>query len=175
VTVRATRDGAAHGLIVWFDAVLHDGVAFSNAPGQPPMIYGAGFLPFASEVDLRTGDSITVLIEASLIGTGYVWACDTTVHRNDLAKPVVSLHQSSFRGVPLSRTRLRRRSHVYQPALGVNGEVDLFVLQAMNGAALEEIARALLGRFPDRFKSEKEALTRVADLSEKYDATYPRS
>jgi hypothetical protein len=42
-------------------------------------------------------------------------------------------------------------------------------------AALEEIARALLARFPNHFKSEKKALTKVADLSEKYGATYPSS
>jgi hypothetical protein len=58
----------------------------------------------------------------------------------------------------------------------VDGQIDLFILQAMNGsAALEEIARALLARFPDRFKSAKKAMTRVADVSEKYGATYPSS
>jgi hypothetical protein len=51
----------------------------------------------------------------------------------------------------------------------VDGQIDLFVLQAMNGsAALEEIARALLECFPDRFKSERKALEKVADLSAKY-------
>lgn len=42
-------------------------------------------------------------------------------------------------------------------------------------AVLDARTRALLARFPDRFKSEKKALTRVADLSEKYGAIYPRS
>src|SRR5262245_23613746 len=55
VTARARRDAVGHGLIVWFDAVLHDGVGFSNAPGQPTMIYGAGFLPFSSAVDVKAG------------------------------------------------------------------------------------------------------------------------
>ena len=172
----ARRDAVGHGLIVWFDAVLHDGVGFSNAPGQQALIYGAGFLPFSSAVDLEAGDSIAVSLQANLIGTDYVWGWDTTVRRDALAKPVVRLCQSSFRGVPLSFTRLRKRAHDHVPTLDVDGQIDLFVLQAMNGsAALEEIARALLVRFPDRFKSEKKALTRVADLSEKYGATCPSS
>jgi hypothetical protein len=44
-----------------------------------------------------------------------------------------------------------------------------------NPMVLEEIARALLIRFPGHFDSEKKALTRVADLSEKYAATCPSS
>jgi protein arginine N-methyltransferase 1 len=176
VTGRARRDAVGHGLIVWFDAVLHDGVGLSNAPGQPTLIYGAGFLPFSSAVDLKVGDSIAVSLQASLIGTDYIWGWDTTVRRDGLTKPVVRLCQSSFRGAPLSSTRLRKRAHDHVPTLDVDGQIDLFVLQAMNGsAALEEIARALLARFPDRFKSEKKALTRVADISEKYGAIYPRS
>jgi protein arginine N-methyltransferase 1 len=173
---RARRDAIAHGLIVWFDAVLHDGVGFSNAPGQPALIYGSGFLPFSSAVELKVGDSIAVSLQAYLVGTDYVWGWDTTVHRAALERPVVRLSQSSFNGVPLSPARLRKRSRDHKPALDADGEIDLFVLQAMNGsAALEEIARALLSRFPDRFKSERKALTRVADLSEKYGAIYPSS
>jgi hypothetical protein len=139
------------------------------------MIYGAGFLPFSEAADLKAGDSIAILLQAILIGTDYVWVWDTTVHRDGLVKPVVRLCQSSFRGVPLSSTRLRKRSQDHVPTLDVDGQIDLFILQAMNGtAALEEIARALRSRFPDRFISEKKALTRVADLSERYGVTCPR-
>jgi len=35
-------------------------------------------------------------------------------------------------------------------------------------ATLDHIARALASAFPGRFASEQAALTRVADLSEKY-------
>jgi protein arginine N-methyltransferase 1 len=176
VTGRAQRDGVAHGLIVWFDAMLHEGVGFSNAPGEPAMIYGVGFLPFSSIVDVETGDSITVSLRAKLVGADYVWDWDTTSHRDRRAEQVVRLRQSSVAGVPLSPMRLRKRFDEYKPTLDANGEVDLFIMKAMDGsAALEEIARALLIRFPGRFDSEKKALTRVADLSEKYAAIYPSS
>jgi hypothetical protein len=80
VTGRAQRDGVAHGLIVSFDAMLREGVGFSNAPGEPAMIYGVGFLPFSSTVDVETGDSITVSLRAKLVGADYV--SDTTSHRD---------------------------------------------------------------------------------------------
>jgi type I protein arginine methyltransferase len=176
VTGRARRNGVAHGLVLWFDAMLHKDVGFSNAPGQPTMIYGVGFLPFSSAADVEAGDSIEVWLRAKLVGADYVWGWDTTIYRHGRAEPVVQLRQSSLAGVSVSPMRLRKRLHEYKPTLDASGEVDLFILKAMDGsAALEEIARALLARFPDRFKSEKKALTRVADLSEKYGATYPSS
>ena len=44
VTLTATRAGAAHGLAVWFDAVLCDGIGYSNAPGMPETVYRHRFL-----------------------------------------------------------------------------------------------------------------------------------
>jgi protein arginine N-methyltransferase 1 len=176
VTGRARRNGVAHGLVLWFDAMLHKDVGFSNAPGQPTMIYGVGFLPFSSAADVEAGDSIEVWLRAKLVGADYVWGWDTTIYRHGRAEPVVQLRQSSLAGVSVSPMRLRKRAHDHVPTLDVEGQIDLFVLQTMNGStALEKIARALLAHFPDRFKSEKKALTRVADLSEKYGATYPSS
>jgi hypothetical protein len=70
---------------------------------------------------------------------------------------------------PLSPERLHKRSNEYKPLLTKDGQVDLFILRAMDGdTALEQITRALMTRFPGRFESEKKAAARVADLSEKY-------
>ena len=63
MTGRARRDGVGHGLVVWFDAVLHDGVGFSRRTRSLTLIYGAGCLPFASAVDLKAGDSIAVSLQ----------------------------------------------------------------------------------------------------------------
>ena len=50
------RAGTAHGLVVWFDAELADGVGFSNAPGQPELIYSSAFFPWPEPVSLDAGD-----------------------------------------------------------------------------------------------------------------------
>jgi protein arginine N-methyltransferase 1 len=163
------RQGVAHGLIVWFDSVLYEGIGFSNAPGQPELIYGTGFFPFPSSVELEAGDTVSVSLRADLIGLDYVWTWETTVQRSESTPAIARFHQSSFMGTPLSAGRLHKRSNEYKPLLTKDGQVDLFILQAMDGdTALEQIARALMTRFPGRFESEKKASARVADLSEKY-------
>jgi hypothetical protein len=82
---------------------------------------------------------------------------------------IARFRQSSFMAKPLSPERLHKRSNEYKPLLTKDGQVDLFILQAMDGdTALEQIAQALMTRFPGRLESEKKASTRVADLSEKY-------
>ncbi len=43
---RAARSGTAHGIAVWFDTELAEGVGFSNRPGETELIYGTGFFPF---------------------------------------------------------------------------------------------------------------------------------
>src|SRR5262249_7463053 len=42
----ATRAGTAHGLGLWFDTTLVEGVGFSNSPAIPELIYGNAFLPW---------------------------------------------------------------------------------------------------------------------------------
>ncbi len=71
----ATRSGTAHGLLIWFDAVLADGIGFSNAPqvGRVADVYGRGFFPFLEPVPLTAGDTIQLLIQATLTGDGYTW------------------------------------------------------------------------------------------------------
>ena len=66
------RAGTAHGLVVWFDAELADGVGFSNAPGQPELIYSSAFFPWLEPVSLDAGDGVTVMLEARLMGEEHV-------------------------------------------------------------------------------------------------------
>ena len=50
------RPGTADGLVVWFDATLAEGIQFSNAPGEPELIYGNAYFPLSQPVPLDTGD-----------------------------------------------------------------------------------------------------------------------
>ena len=45
-----------HGLCVWFDAELGEGVGFSNRPGEPETVFGTGFLPLRRPGLLEPGD-----------------------------------------------------------------------------------------------------------------------
>jgi type I protein arginine methyltransferase len=166
----AERAGTGHGLVVWFDSHLTEEVGFSNAPGLPEAIYGRAFFPWTRPVAIREGDSILVELKADLVGDNYIWRWDTTIRGGGgLDSVKAEFRQSDFFASLLSPAGLRKRAADHRPALGADGEYDLFILSLMDGArSSEEIAREAAGRFPDRFSGWKDALTKVGDLAEKY-------
>ena len=169
LTWTVERDGTAHGIAAWVDTVLCDAVTFSSAPGQQETIYGHAFFPWTAPVELATGDSVTVRLQADLIGEDYVWQWNTTVHSGSGPTVKAAFRQSTFSGLPLSPARLRSRAASHIPRLNEEGEIHQLILEQMNGSnTLEEIAASLVKAFPHRFSSITTALAAVADLSTSY-------
>ena len=102
ISWQAARKGTAHGVAVWFDSELSEDIRFSNHPAAPEMIYGIGFFPFSQPVDVFEGERIRVLLAADLVNDGYVWRWETEVSGK------ASFKQSTFFGVPLSTSQLRK-------------------------------------------------------------------
>ena len=98
---QAGRNGTAHGVAVWFDSELVDGIRLSNHPAAPKMIYGVGLFPFAEPVEVKEGERIELRLGADLVQDGYVWRWETDF-------PSASFKQSTFYGVPLSTAQLRK-------------------------------------------------------------------
>jgi len=170
VDVAVNRAGTAHGVVVWFDAELADGIGFSNAPGQPELIYGQAFFPLTAAVPLAAGARVRMRLAAKRSGNEYVWLWDTEVRRpQDRGEPHVRFRQSSFFGVLFDPARLHRREMAYLPRLDEDGEVDRYVLSLVDGkTTIEDIARRAARRFPSRFPDWKDALTCVGELAERY-------
>jgi type I protein arginine methyltransferase len=101
ISWRAARKGTAHGVAVWFDADLVDGIGFSNHPSAPELIYGNGFFPFSQPVEVMENDRIKLRLEAKMIVDDYVWRWDTDF-------PKTSFKQSTFFGAPLSPALLKK-------------------------------------------------------------------
>lgn len=101
VSWQATRNGTAHGVAVWFDSELVEGIRISNHPAAPKLIYGTGFFPFSQPVEVKEGERIELRLAADLVQDGYVWRWETDF-------PNASFKQSTFYGVPLSATQLRK-------------------------------------------------------------------
>jgi len=101
ISWRAARNGTAHGVAVWFDSDLADGISFSNHPAAPKMIYGVGLFPFPQPVQIAQGERIQLRLAADLVQDGYVWCWDTEFS-------AASFKQSTFYGVPLSQAELRK-------------------------------------------------------------------
>lgn len=108
ISWRAARTGTAHGVAVWFDSELVEGISFSNHPNSPEMIYGQGLFPFSQPVELMEGDRIKLRLAANLVGDDYVWRWDTDFFARDDAQPKVSYKQSTFFGVALSPALLQK-------------------------------------------------------------------
>jgi len=165
-----THAGTGHGFVAWFDTQLAEGVRFSNSPAAPELIYGNAFFPWSEPVSLEKDDTVAVNLRADLIGEGYTWCWDTHVlNGSQPGRNKASFAQSTFLGVPISPEQLRKQSASYIPQRNEEGEIDLFVLQCLEGSvSLDEIARRVAERFPHRFTARQEALKRVAELSLRY-------
>jgi protein arginine N-methyltransferase 1 len=164
------RPGAGHGLLVWFDTSLVDGVGFSNAPGQPEVIYGQAFFPWVHPVPLAAGDGIEVTLRADLVQSDYVWGWNTLVRAGGPGGPTkAEFRQSTFFGAALSPGQVRKRAADHRPALSDEGRIDSFILTEMNAVgSVADIARKVAAQYPCHFPTWEDALTRVADLAERY-------
>ena len=106
---QAARNGTAHGVAVWFDSELVDGIGFSNHPGASELIYGNGLFPFSEPVEVMEGERIVLRLAARMVEDDYVWRWDTDFFgRDNEAHPKASFKQSTFFGVPLSRAQLQK-------------------------------------------------------------------
>lgn len=170
LTWTASRAGTAYGFSLWFDAELAEGVGFSNSPMSPELIYGNAFFPLFTPVPIAAGDSVSVKLEANLVGDDYVWRWQTCVlTQGDPAQVKARFHQSTFFGAPLCPNRLHKRAANYMPHLSEDGQIDRFVLGLMDGErSLDQVARCLGQRFPARFATLEQALSHVSDLSQQY-------
>lgn len=99
VELVADRDSVAHGLQMWFDAEIADGLSFSNAPGEPPLVYGRKFLPFEQPVSLKSGDRVSVRIRAKLAGAQYMLFWNSSFFDGDTGEKTESFAQSSFKSI----------------------------------------------------------------------------
>jgi len=165
-----TRTGLAHGIALWFDASLIDGVEFGSGPGEPDSPYGMAFLSWLEPVEVLEGDKAAVHLEAKLLGGEYTWRWDSRVlEKGNRQQIKASFKQSSFLATPHNPNRLRKCADDYIPELGEDGQVEQLILDLMDGqATLQAIAETVSGRFPARYPSWEDALARVAEASKDF-------
>jgi protein arginine N-methyltransferase 1 len=163
------RDGTGHGIVVWFDADLAEGVGFSNSPGSAVEIYGSMFLPWPEPVRLAAGQTVRVRLQAKLMESDYFWRWITRIELPGQAgKVAAEFDQSVLQGAVLSLEKLQKSASSHVPQLSQEGLLRRRVLDLMDGrASLEEIARRLTTEFPERFSRWQQALTFAGAVSTK--------
>ena len=162
------RAANAHGLAMWFDCETATGIGYSNSPASGERhVYEQMFFPWPEAVRLLAGDKVEVRLRADFIQTDYVWSWETRVMSCERVK--AEFRQSTFNGAALSPDRLRKRAHTFVPEPNEDSRIDGLVLDLIRKKlSLDEIAKALLAQYPASFKNWNAALTRAADLSERY-------
>ena len=165
---RVERAGTGHGILVWFDAELVDGIGFSNAPSAPETVYGSLFLPWTSPVSLLPGQTVSVDLEAKLLSSDYLWRWSTRIEPIErLSTSVIHFDQSQLAGLVLSTAQLHRKAADYVPHLSDDGRLRRRTLELMDErTSLAEIARQLANEFPERFPRWERALSYAAKISE---------
>ncbi len=165
-----SRGVEAHGFGFWFDAELAPGAGFSTAPSSGgPAVYGHAFWPWPAPVALSEGDRLSLALRGEFSGDDYVWRCETRVLEGASGAERIVYRQSSWRAVPLSAERLRRRAATFVPDLTIDGRIDRRVLELMEQRIpLDAIAQQVAESFPGTCPDIDAALARVGRLSERY-------
>jgi len=99
---KVSRSGTAHGILIWFDAELWDGIGFSNGPHseRSAEVYGRGFFPLLEPVPVNEGDTIVLEISAEYKDGEYNWHWHTRILAdNESGKVKADFMQSTSYGV----------------------------------------------------------------------------
>jgi type I protein arginine methyltransferase len=160
VDLEITRSGVAHGLALWFEAKLLEGITFTTAPGWC-LVYGRAFLPLKDAVRVVVGDRARVAVRA--VSRGDRWAWDTELLD---AQGATKAHfrQSTFFGTPASPQALLKASTTFRPQRSERGDRALRVLDTMNG----ERTVAELAELGPSSMSQARRVEEVHDLVARY-------
>jgi protein arginine N-methyltransferase 1 len=168
VDLAVDTQGTAHGIWMWFDAELVDGVMYSNRPDAPDLVYSRAFFPFPQPVQVAPGDTALLRLSASVFDDDYLFAWSTTI-ATSAGREKAAFRQTTLDSLPLSPGLLRRSSEYHRPVLAARGRSTLLVLELMDGTrTIGEIADELTASFPSTYRSRSEALRAVTRLSQSW-------
>jgi hypothetical protein len=156
-----TRDGVAHGILVWFETELTPSIGFSNSPWAPKALYGQAFFPFAEPIPLRAGDLISGRLRAVHSGDEYEWSWTAHLQRDDVV--VASVSHASLLGKVLNRESLARREGSFAPRRTLDADMLATLLNAADGTRdLAALAAMLHARYSQKLPSVPDALNFAA-------------
>lgn len=169
VTMVAGRAGRVDGILVWFDAEIAEGLGYSNAPGQPPLVYGQMFLPLEGNPWLAEGARINLRFRGTLLNGEYIWNWDWQAFDAAGQPQGGPVRQSTFLAQIHSPKTLATVSNQHTPALGVPMMLDRDCLALVGeGRTLDAIARKLQERHPEHLPTYKTALDHAAKCLGRY-------
>ena len=169
---KATRGGSAHGLLLWFDGELAEGIRVFSGPSADKVarVYGCGFFPLLEPVSIDKGDRIKLTVQADLVDDQYLWRWHTRIQSGDNPQAIkANFEQSTDLDNTMESAVLHKRILNFKPARSKEGEIDLFILGEMDGSnTIDQIASQAQAKYPLRFKTNREAQLYVNGLSQDF-------
>jgi len=172
-TFVAKRDGSLDGLGAWFEADLADAISISTAPPNPTESWSNIFFPLSDRHSISAGDQISVRVQSRENSSQWEWQVSVAGPGTNGSNPAVR-----FRATGSTETGEMYpdspRSAKMRPERNFEAEIDLFILQRMDGKMTQdEIANALTQAFVEHFNSKGSAHDRVQEVVGGYSRTNP--
>jgi protein arginine N-methyltransferase 1 len=169
---KATRGGTAHGLLLWFDGEIAEGIRVFNNPQAAKVanVYGCAFFPLLEPVSIDKGDTIIVTVEADHVNDQYQWRWHTRIQSGENPQSIkADFEQSTDLDKTMESAVLNKRILDSRPSRSEEGEIDHFILGMMDGGhTIEQIASGAQEKYSLRFKTQQEAQLYVNGLSQDY-------
>ena len=162
------REGTACGVAIWFDRDVSNAITIQNspkvtAPQGSRRIYSPLLFSWPEDVDVATGDSIRVSLEATFSGEDYEWRWDSLIRK---------ISGGNIQGVRFTQSAGPLTGNVGDTAAGklsAEGKALRLCLSLMGGGASnEDVADALMREFPERYSKRDAALAHVAALCREF-------
>ncbi len=172
-TFTAERDGSLDGLGAWFEADLADGISISTAPPNPTESWSNIFFPLSERHSLSAGDQICARVRSHQNSSQWEWQVTVAKPGTNGSDPAARFHAtgSTEAGEMFPDSP---RSPKMRPVRNFEAEIDLFILQRMDGKLTQdEIAIALTQAFVEHFNSKGAAQDRVQEVVNGYSRTNP--
>ncbi len=162
------QTAVGHGIAVWFETCLMEGIGYSTEPQTSETVYGHLFLPWLEAVPLEAGEVCTVDLRAHLVGNDYIWQWETTLPAT-AGRGEIHFTQSTFYGSLFPPSLLQKRTLEFVPVLTESGLAERWLMQAMDGKRrLEDMAAEAARLFPHVFRRAEDAFRQAAEIAEKF-------
>ena len=171
-------DGTAHwspdapltadGFVVWFDADLAEGEAFSAHPGSGQSVHGSLYLPLREPLAVPPGAQLALRFRGIEVGEDYLWSWECEIGTGSGSVLARTPRQSTHGALGVTRDRLSARSDQHRPALGPEGRRWRDAISLIDGQrSAGEIAQLLRrADAPSDGEDVGEWLRKVLDLIE---------
>lgn len=160
--------GVMHGFALWFTAELMEGVTLSTAPNASRLAWQQLYLPLEEPIVVHPGQRVHLMLLAQGSPSGEIWwSWHGSVRAKTRGQRAHAFHQNSLRSIPLQANGAGGLRHGVRLGLSPKGRETQYLLsQARRPRTIDELARELRRFSQDKYRTEHEARSRIAELAD---------